>query len=182
MQVARKNGEIPLRMVPGEERTNQPHQKRLPEKQEDPWQLNFTHDINQVGSVERRICHGTYSGCREGLWSYVEHCLLVKLHKIVIRGNMFGWICSYLVRRKTPLISNGVRSRIFTCDNGTPQGGVLSPPLYTVMTSNVATHQFYLNIKFQKFYCYHWFYVKGLRIKFKEMKEKNSPNKAYNHK
>ncbi len=80
--------------------------------------------------------------------------LLVKLHKIVIRGNMFGWIRSYLVRRKSKVIANGVGSRIFICDDSTPEGGVLSPPLYTVMTSDVATHHFYLNMKFQKLYCY----------------------------
>lgn len=67
--------------------------------------------------------------------------LLVKLYRLGIRGNMFGWIRSYLTNRSSHVEANGARSRIYLCPNGTPQGGVLSPDLFTAMTNDIATHK-----------------------------------------
>ncbi len=67
--------------------------------------------------------------------------LLVKLYNIGIRGNMFGWIRSFLSERTSQVMIGRFGSRLFSCTNGTPQGSVLSPDLYTAMTNDIATHK-----------------------------------------
>lgn len=67
--------------------------------------------------------------------------LLVKLYNFGIRGNMFGWIRSFLSKRTSQVMIGSVGSRIFSCLNGIPQGSVNSPDLYTIMTNDIATHK-----------------------------------------
>ena len=67
--------------------------------------------------------------------------LLCKLHQLGIRGKMLGWLRSFLTQRTSQVVVGGVGSRLFKCQNGSPQGGVVCPTVFIVMTNNVANHQ-----------------------------------------
>ena len=67
--------------------------------------------------------------------------LLCKLHQLGIRGKMLGWLRSFLTKRTSQVVVGGVGSRLFKCQNGSPQGGVVCPTVFIVMTNNVANHQ-----------------------------------------
>ena len=50
-----------------------------------------------------------------------------------VKGYLIGWIKDYLVERRARVKYQGAHSRSFPLENGTPQGGVLSPTLFNLL-------------------------------------------------
>ena len=59
-----------------------------------------------------------------------------------IEGNMLGWIASYLSSRQARVRYQGQYSGMQTFQNGTPQGGVLSPTLFNLLMDQVVSQAY----------------------------------------
>lgn len=56
--------------------------------------------------------------------------LLIKMHMMVIRGNIFNWVRDFLSERHLQVRIGSEISRKCLVENGTPQGSVISPILF----------------------------------------------------
>ncbi|CAJ0590132.1 unnamed protein product [Cylicocyclus nassatus] len=65
------------------------------------------------------------------------HKLIEKLYSVGIRGGMLKWLTSYLTERTLSVRVNSAISSIFSATSGVPQGGVLSPILFNIYTSEL---------------------------------------------
>lgn len=65
--------------------------------------------------------------------------ILEELTRLGVKGRLLQWIQSYLTGRKARVIFQGAESTYHTLENGTPQGGVLSPTLFNVLMNVLAT-------------------------------------------
>ena len=63
---------------------------------------------------------------------------LVKLNKMGINGHMLNWIQHFLKGRKIQVRLGENISDIFDLENGSPQGGVLSPTLFNVIMNTLS--------------------------------------------
>lgn len=63
--------------------------------------------------------------------------LMIKLHNIGISGRVFNWVKSFLFERSIRVKIGAVVSRKYLVDNGTPQGSVISPLLFSIMINDV---------------------------------------------
>ena len=66
----------------------------------------------------------------------------VMLHSLVkkgIKGNLLAWTKNYLLNRKARVKFQGHLSSYKNLENGTPQGGIISPFLFNVLMENIAT-------------------------------------------
>lgn len=50
---------------------------------------------------------------------------------------MFKWIKSFLSKRIIRVKVNGVLSEVYEVENGTPQGSIISPLLFSVMINDI---------------------------------------------
>lgn len=50
---------------------------------------------------------------------------------------MFKWIKSFLSKRRIRVKVNGVLSEVYEVENGTPQGSIISPLLFSVMINDI---------------------------------------------
>lgn len=57
--------------------------------------------------------------------------LLIKLDLLEITQNMFSWVMEFLIERT--FLVGAELSRQYSDQNGTPQGGVVSPVLFSIM-------------------------------------------------
>ena len=64
--------------------------------------------------------------------------LLLKLAKKEVEGNMYRWIESYLFNRSARVKIDGHLSHLVKIKEGVPQGGVISPTLFTVFIDDIA--------------------------------------------
>ena len=65
--------------------------------------------------------------------------ILEELSKLGIKGRLLGWIQCYLIDRRARVMFQGRVSQYYTLENGTPQGGVISPTLFNVLMNTLAT-------------------------------------------
>uniref|UniRef100_A0A669EWH7 Reverse transcriptase domain-containing protein n=1 Tax=Oreochromis niloticus TaxID=8128 RepID=A0A669EWH7_ORENI len=63
--------------------------------------------------------------------------LLIKLCKLGIRGRMYGWIMDFLKGQHIQVRIGKVFSERFLVENGTPQGSIVSPLLFSLMIDDV---------------------------------------------
>lgn len=63
--------------------------------------------------------------------------LLIKLYHMGIRGKMFRWIKNFLTNRKISVRVGKDLSENYTVENGTPQGSIISPILFSVMINDI---------------------------------------------
>ncbi|VDI82655.1 Hypothetical predicted protein [Mytilus galloprovincialis] len=63
--------------------------------------------------------------------------LLNKMVKIGIKGNMLGWVNSFLTNRTIQVKINNTLSDTLTIQNGTPQGSCISPTLFNIMVNDL---------------------------------------------
>lgn len=61
----------------------------------------------------------------------------MKLESLGIEGNMYNWILSFLFRRMIQVRVGSSYSKIFSVQNGTPQGSVSSPILFNLMINDI---------------------------------------------
>lgn len=59
--------------------------------------------------------------------------LLIKLSQLGVRGRIWAWVKAFLSERKITVRINGAFSNSYEVENGTPQGSIISPLLFTVM-------------------------------------------------
>ena len=65
----------------------------------------------------------------------VNHSLLLdKLHRYGIRGEVSRWSGSFLVNRRQAVVVEGVRSDFVSVKSVLPQGSVLGPCLFLVIS------------------------------------------------
>lgn len=67
--------------------------------------------------------------------------LMIKLYNMGIRGNFLNWIKDFLEGRTIQVKIGAVLSSEYVIENGTPQGSVVSPTLFSVMINDI-----YVNI------------------------------------
>jgi len=63
--------------------------------------------------------------------------LLIKLNMIGIGGRTYNWIKDFLMNRFIQVRIGAALSRRYLVENGTPQGGVISPILFSIMINDV---------------------------------------------
>lgn len=63
--------------------------------------------------------------------------LLIKLAKIEIKGRTFNGIKDFLYERYIQVKTGSTMSNKYKAENGTPQGSVISPLLFSIMINNV---------------------------------------------
>ena len=63
--------------------------------------------------------------------------LLLKLRRCDISGNMFKWIKSYTHNRRARFVMDNNRSKNILLCHGLPQGGLLSPILFILLTNDL---------------------------------------------
>uniref|UniRef100_A0A8C6KLW6 Reverse transcriptase domain-containing protein n=1 Tax=Nothobranchius furzeri TaxID=105023 RepID=A0A8C6KLW6_NOTFU len=63
--------------------------------------------------------------------------LLIKLKKLGVGGRMYNWIEDFLSERSIQVKIGSALSRGCKVENGTPQGSVISPILFTIMIDDV---------------------------------------------
>ena len=64
--------------------------------------------------------------------------ILYELTKMGVKGNLLSWVRNYLTNRKARVIFQGQASPYMQLENGTPQGGVISPTLFNVLMDVLA--------------------------------------------
>ena len=65
--------------------------------------------------------------------------ILEELSKLGVKGRLLEWIQRYLTNRRARVLFQGKASPYFSLENGTPQGGVISPTLFNVLMNALAT-------------------------------------------
>uniref|UniRef100_A0A8C2HUK7 Uncharacterized protein n=1 Tax=Cyprinus carpio TaxID=7962 RepID=A0A8C2HUK7_CYPCA len=63
--------------------------------------------------------------------------LLIKLGKLGIKGQMYRWIKEFLLGRAIKVRIGNSYSEKFMIENGTPQGSIVSPLLFSIMINDV---------------------------------------------
>ncbi|XP_064111580.1 uncharacterized protein LOC135219082 [Macrobrachium nipponense] len=56
-----------------------------------------------------------------------------------VKGNLFAWAKGYTQNRQARVTFQGASSTLLSLENGTPQGGILSPFLFNVLMEKLAT-------------------------------------------
>lgn len=63
--------------------------------------------------------------------------LLIQICKLGVRGRMYRWIMDFLKGRQIQVRIGEVYSERFLVENGTPQGSIVSPLLFSLMINDV---------------------------------------------
>lgn len=63
--------------------------------------------------------------------------LLIKIRKLGVTGKMYRWVRDFLYGRTTEVRVGKTVSQKHKVVNGTPQGSVISPLLFSIMTDDV---------------------------------------------
>ncbi|XP_050975638.1 uridine 5'-monophosphate synthase isoform X1 [Labeo rohita] len=63
--------------------------------------------------------------------------LLIKLKSLGINGRTYNWVMDFLFNRKIQVRVGEEYSRVYTVENGTPQGSVCSPLLFNIMINDI---------------------------------------------
>ena len=63
--------------------------------------------------------------------------LLYKLKTFGITGNIFVWISNFLKNRTLRVKIGSTTSEVYSFENGTPQGSVISPLLFNIMVNDL---------------------------------------------
>jgi len=63
--------------------------------------------------------------------------LLIRISKLGIKGRIFRWIEDFLQGRLIQVRIGESYSRKYIVENGTPQGSIISPLLFSILTNDV---------------------------------------------
>ena len=63
--------------------------------------------------------------------------LLIKLKALGIGGRAYNWVVNFLFDRQIQVKVGVEYSRVYTVENGTPQGSVCSPLLFNIMINDI---------------------------------------------
>ncbi|XP_064096330.1 uncharacterized protein LOC135208112 [Macrobrachium nipponense] len=65
--------------------------------------------------------------------------ILEALADKAVKGNLLAWAKGYMQNRQARVTFQGASSDFLNLENGTPQGGILSPFLFNVLMEKLAT-------------------------------------------
>ncbi|XP_063854131.1 uncharacterized protein LOC135096523 [Scylla paramamosain] len=71
------------------------------------------------------------------------HAILDALVRKGVRGRLLAWLRDYLQRRRARVRFQGLRSTFKVLENGTPQGGILSPLLFNLLMEQLVALPFH---------------------------------------
>lgn len=63
--------------------------------------------------------------------------LLIQLNRLGVKGQMFQWVKAFLSGRSITVRVNGCLSECYPVENGTPQGSIVSPLLFSIMINGM---------------------------------------------
>lgn len=98
--------------------------------------LRLENTIRQA-LANQKICLVTYIDLKSAFDIVWPEGLKYKLAMSGVRGNMLGWLSSYLCGRTVKVLVGGTTSESVEISRGTPQGAVLSPILFNVMMADI---------------------------------------------
>jgi len=75
-----------------------------------------------------------------------KDAILSSLAEKGLKGKLLCWLQDYLTDRSAKIRFQGHLSNSYNFENGTPQGGLLSPFLFNILVSNLMTIQFPANV------------------------------------
>lgn len=87
--------------------------------------------------VNKEVLVGVFFDVEKAYDMLWREGLLIKLEKMGIKGKMYNWIMDFLLNRTIQVRVGASYSRIFSIDNGTPQGSVCSPVLFNIMINDI---------------------------------------------
>lgn len=73
--------------------------------------------------------------------------ILETLVKKGVEGRLLGWVKSYISNRRISVTFQGYKSTAYDLQNGTPQGGILSPLLFNIVMEQIVTMGFERDVK-----------------------------------
>ena len=86
---------------------------------------------------QQKICIVIYIDLKSAFDSVWTNGLIYKLINMGIRGKLLKILSSFLQNRTMQVLIQGVESQVHTVEAGTPQGAVLSPILFNIMTHDI---------------------------------------------
>ena len=87
--------------------------------------------------AQRLVAVGAFIDVEKAYDTVWRLALLVKLHKVGIRGRLLRWIANFLSDRVQRVCVDGMYSSWLTLEDGVPQGSVLSCTLYIIFAHDV---------------------------------------------
>ena len=111
-----------------------------------PHVFGFTRGVGTADSIMALL---SYVNNRPALTVFLDlekafelasaHAILATLVQKGVRGRLLAWIEDYLQHRRARVRFQGLRSTYRELENGTPQGGILSPSLFNLLMEQLVT-------------------------------------------
>ncbi len=94
-------------------------------------------DEIRKAQVNKEIVGAVFFDMEKALDMMWREGLLIKLHLMGVGGKMFNWIMDFLDGRIIQVKTGQVVSKQYNVENGTPQGSVISPILFSIMINDI---------------------------------------------
>lgn len=94
------------------------------------------HDIRKA-QINRESVVAVFFDIEKAFDMMWREGLLIKLGKLGIKGQMYRWIKDFLVGRAIKVRIGNSYSEKCMIENGTPQGSIVSPLLFSIMINDV---------------------------------------------
>ena len=98
--------------------------------------IRLENDI-QKSFLKKETLIGVFIDFQKAFDMIWKHGLIEKMINMGIKGNMLGWVNSFLTNRTIQVKVNDTYSDILKLQNGTPQGSCISPTLFNIMVNDL---------------------------------------------
>lgn len=99
--------------------------------------IRLDNDIHKA-FIKKHFTVGVFIDFQKAFDMLWKHGLLMKMVSLGIRGNLLGWVNSFLTDRTIQVKINSTYSEILVIQNGTPQGSCISPTLFNIMVNDLS--------------------------------------------